>query len=230
MHLGKKFVAFIPARSGSKRLPKKNIKDLCGKPLVEWTIDAAKNSKYLDKIYVSSDDEKINKISIKKNISILDRPQNLSSDKSKMVDLIDFLIKSIPEDFDYFVLLQPTSPLRNSDHIDEAIETLIEKRGNAIVSLSRAQHTPLWCHPIRKNGRIDSFLPNEIKNAQSQDLKEFFCLNGAIYIVNIEIFLEQKTFFPSKTFPFVMEEKYSIDIDNEFDFAFAEFLISKKNK
>ena len=119
-HLNKTFLAIIPARGGSKRLPRKNLLDLSGKPLIAWSIEAGLKSKYIDKLVVSSDDNKILDIADTYNIQAIKRPKKLSNDTATTFDAIKHTIDKL-ESYDYIVLLQPTSPLRNCKHIDESI-------------------------------------------------------------------------------------------------------------
>ena len=124
---GKTILGIIPARGGSKRLPKKNIKMIANKPLLLWTLEAGKQSKFIDRLIVTSDDEQILKISTENSAEIVRRPSELSEDRTSTYDTIKHTIEKIEEDYDYICLLQPTSPLRHSGHIDEALEQLVEK-------------------------------------------------------------------------------------------------------
>ena len=124
---GKSILAVIPARGGSKRLPNKNILDLAEKPLIAWSIEAGLNSKYIDTVVVSSDSDDILDISKKFGADIIKRPDELASDTATSFDAIKHTIENTIETFDYVILLQPTSPLRNNSHIDEAFELLIKK-------------------------------------------------------------------------------------------------------
>ena len=130
-----KFLAIIPARGGSKRLPRKNILNLCGKPLIAWTIEAGKKSKYIDKVVVSSDDDEILDIANEHKVTVLKRPDHLAKDTSKTFDVIKHVIDNA-ESYDYIVLLQPTSPLRNKNHVDAAIDFLFEKNAEINLPLS----------------------------------------------------------------------------------------------
>ncbi len=128
----KTFLAIIPARGGSKRLPRKNILNLAGKPLIAWTIEAALQSKYIDKVLVTSNDDEILKVSNDYGASTIKRPMHLSQDNSTSFEAISHAIENTQE-FDYIVLLQPTSPLRTSGHIDEAIQLIFQKKSDAII-------------------------------------------------------------------------------------------------
>jgi len=215
----KTFLAIIPARGGSKRLPRKNILDLC-------TIDAAKKSQYIDKTIVSSDDEEILNISSKFGANILKRPEKLASDTATTFDAIKHTIKSVKEKYDYIVLLQATSPLRDEKHIDEAIQLLESKNGDAVVSVCDMDHSPLWSNTLDENLSMEGFLRDEVLNKRSQDLEKYYRLNGAIYICKAEKLLEEKSFFLKENiFAYKMNRKISIDIDEEIDFKIVEVLI-----
>ena len=179
--MNKTFLAIIPARGGSKRLPRKNILDLCGKPLISWSIEAALKSKYISKVVVSSDDEEILNISSNFGADIIKRPYELANDTATTFDAIKHTINNL-EKYDYIVLLQPTSPLRNEKHIDEAIELLEEKQADAIVSVCEMDHSPLWSNTLPEDGNMRGFLREEILNKRSQDLEKYYRLNGTIYM------------------------------------------------
>ncbi|MDD2699109.1 MAG: acylneuraminate cytidylyltransferase family protein [Arcobacteraceae bacterium] len=221
----KTFLAIIPARGGSKRLPRKNVLDLCGKPLIAWSIEAGLNSKYVDKVVVTSDDDEILNISKKFGAETIKRPDELASDTATTFDTIKHTIDNL-EKYDYIVLLQPTSPLRNENHIDEAIELLEQRNADAVIGVCEMDHSPLWSNTLPQGGNMNSFLKDEILNKRSQDLDKYYRLNGAIYICKTEKILEEKSFFlKDNIFAYVMDRKCSIDIDEEIDFKIAEFMI-----
>ena len=223
--MNKTFLAIIPARGGSKRLPRKNILDLCGKPLISWSIEAALKSKYISKVVVSSDDEEILNISSNFGADIIKRPYELANDTATTFDAIKHTINNL-EKYDYIVLLQPTSPLRNVKHIDEAIELLEEKQADAIVSVCEMDHSPLWSNTLPEDGNMRGFLREEILNKRSQDLEKYYRLNGAVYICKTDKLLENKSFFlKDNIFAYIMDRKSSIDIDEEIDFLFAKRVI-----
>ena len=190
--MNKTFLAIIPARGGSKRLPRKNILDLCGKPLISWSIEAALKSKYISKVVVSSDDEEILNISSNFGADIIKRPYELANDTATTFDTVKHTIDNF-ENYDYIVLLQPTSPLRNENQIDEAIELLEEKQADAIVSVCEMDHSPLWSNILPEDGNMRGFLREEILNKRSQDLEKYYRLNGAIYICKTYKLLKNKT-------------------------------------
>jgi len=228
MYKNKTFLAVIPARGGSKRLPNKNILDLKGKPLIVWSIEAAKKSKYIDEIVVSSDSDKILEIAKKYSVTTIKRPDNLATDTASSVDVIKHVIYNIKEKYDYIVLLQPTSPLRNEKHIDEAIEELIKKNADAIISVCEIDHPVEWSNVLPENLSMENFISKE-NLKRSQDLPKRYRINGAIYICKTDKFLKENTFFLEKNiFAYIMDKKSSVDIDDEFDFKLAEFLMKYK--
>ena len=149
MYKNKNFLAVIPARGGSKRLPGKNILDLCGKPIIAWSIEAGLNSSYIDKVVVSSDDDDILDTAKRFKAEIIKRPKQLASDTASSFDVVKHAIDNL-ESYDYVVLLQPTSPLRNYQHIDKAIEFLEEKNADSIISVCEVNHSPLWSNTLQE--------------------------------------------------------------------------------
>jgi len=226
MYKEKTFLAIIPARGGSKRLPRKNILELAGKPLIGWSIEAGLKSRYIDKTVVTSDDDEILTIAKQFGSDTIKRPDELSGDTASSFDAIKHTIDNT-ENYDYIILLQPTSPLRNEKHIDEAIELLFEKDANAIVSVCEMDHSPLWSNTLDDSLSMQNFLSEEVLNARSQDLETFYRLNGAIYICQTNKLLEEKDFFLKENiFAYVMDRESSVDIDEEIDFKMAEVLIN----
>jgi CMP-N,N'-diacetyllegionaminic acid synthase len=229
MYQNKTFLAIIPARGGSKRLPRKNILDLNGKPLIAWTVLAGLQSKYIDNVIVTSDDEEILSIAEEFGSAIIKRPDNLANDFATTFDAIKHTIENSDE-YDYIVLLQPTSPLRDTSHINEAIELLETKNADAVVSVCEVEHSPLWSNTLPVDGNMKGFLREEVLNKRSQDLEIYYRLNGAIYICRTDKLLEEGSFLlKNNIFAYVMDRKSSIDIDEEIDFKFAEILSKEKN-
>lgn len=225
---GKTFLAVIPARGGSKRLPRKNLLHLAGKPLIAWSIEAAKKSEYIDDIVVSSDDDEIIKIARSLDVMVSKRPTRLATDSSTTFEVVENLIKNFEKKYVYLVVLQPTSPLRGNRDIDKAIEYLDVKNADAVVSVSEMEHSPLWSNTLPEDKKMINFLNHETLNKRSQDLEKYYRLNGAIYIVKISKLLVEKSFFlKKKIYAFVMEQQKSIDIDTQLDFEIANYLLCK---
>lgn len=222
------FLAIIPARAGSKRLPQKNMRALCGKPLIQWSIEAAKESQYIDDIIVSSDDEAILQLAQTMSVNALLRPSELAKDNSTTIETIEHVLQHC-KTYDYIVLLQPTSPLRKATHIDEAIEYLHEKKADAIISVAPSSHNPLWSNTLPEDNNMSSFLKEELKNKRSQDLPTYYQLNGAIYICKTSRLLQEKTlFFKDNIYAFIMDKRSSVDIDEELDFLYAQTILEQE--
>ena len=230
MYKKKSFLAIIPARGGSKRLPRKNILNLNEQPLISYSIDAGLKSKYIDKVVVSSDDNEILDIAKKYGADVIKRPEYLASDTATSFDAIEHAMQNT-EKYDYIILLQPTSPLRTSLHIDEAIELLEHKSADAVVGLCEVDHSPLWSNTLDESLSLKSFLKDDVLNKRSQDLEAYYRINGAIYICHSDRLLEKKTFFlKDRIFAYKMDRYSSVDIDESIDFKFAEILMKEQRK
>jgi len=227
------FLAIIPARGGSKRLPRKNVLNLAGKPLIAWSIEAGLKSKYIDEVMVTTDDKEILNISKKYGANIpFIRPDELSDDTATRPEVIkhtiEFYKNNLKKEFDYIILLQPTSPLRNEDEIDKAIEYMFDKNGDAIVSVCEVEHPIHWSGTLPENNNMSKFLDKVAIKSRSQDLPTYYRLNGAIYICDTKMFLEQGcVFLKENTYAYKMPQNLSIDIDTKTDFIFAEVLIKE---
>jgi len=225
------FLAIIPARGGSKRLPGKNIMPLNGKPLICWTFEAANKSKYISDIAISSDCSEIIETVKKCGAEVhFKRPKEIATDSASTIEVIlhtiAFYKKELNKVYDYIILLQPTSPLRKTMHIDESIDLLFSKNADAIISVCETEHSPLWCNTLRDDLNLDNFLSPDVINKRSQDLQTYYRINGAIYICKTEkVEAEKKLFLDKNVFAYVMPKNASIDIDDEMDFKLAELLV-----
>ncbi len=225
----RKYLAIIPARGGSKRLPRKNILPLAGKPLIGWTIEAALASKYIDTVLVTSDDDEILNVSREFGSQLVRRPAVLAQDTSTSFDAIKHAVESTAE-HDYIVLLQPTSPLRTSQNIDEAIELLEMRKADAVISVTQMEHNPLWANTLPENQSMAEFLREETLNLRSQDLPTYYRLNGAIYICKTSKFLDAGSFFLKENiYAYPMNQRNSVDIDLKMDFEVANALLGSSD-
>ncbi len=228
MYKNKKFLAIIPARGGSKGIPNKNIMAISGKPLIAYTIDAGKKSKYIDELIVSTDSEVIKVIAQQYGAKVpFLRSEELSNDTSKSIDVvihsIDFYKKNNVS-FDYVILLQPTSPLRTFKHLDEAIEKLIESKSTSLVSVCEASENPVLMRSI-ENEKLKEVISFEGTNLRRQDLPTFYIFNGALYINSNDMLVNEKKFVDENTIPYVMNKESSIDIDTMLDARLVELII-----
>lgn len=240
MYKGKKFLAIIPARGGSKGIPLKNIFSVGGRALIEYTIDSASDSKYLDRSIISTDSEKIKSVSekyIKANNKRVDipflRPEELATDTSKTIDCVvhavDWLKKNENLEYDYIVLLQNTSPLRKAFHIDEAIEMIIDKDEQSLVSLREVSEHPILIRSLAENGKVKKLLDVD-STVRRQDFKPFYKIDGSIYIVKLDEDFGLNTSFNDGEIGYIMEECYSVDIDNYLDVKAVEYYLEKERE
>jgi len=224
-------LTIIPARGGSKRLPRKNILSLAGKPLIAWTIEAAKNARTAKTICVSTDDPEIARIATEYGADVpFLRPAELASDTATSVAValhaLDWY-KSQGLNFDTMLLLQPTSPLRSSKDIDDAFELFKKNNANSVTSVCEVDHSPLWSNTLPANLSMDGFIPESVKNLRSQDLPTYYRLNGALYLVRTDVLLRERSFIASTgSFAYIMPRDRSIDIDTKLDFIVAESILS----
>ncbi|SFF96077.1 cytidylyltransferase domain-containing protein [Neptunomonas qingdaonensis] len=223
----KKFIAIIPARGGSKRLPRKNMLPFSGKPLIQWTIEAAQKSRYIDAVVVSSDDDEILSFSESLGVLCQERPSDLASDTASTADTVSYVMGALGSLYDYIVLLQPTSPLRQSIDIDTAIEELFSREADAIVSVTEVEHSPLWSNVLPESHSLDGFIREEVLGKRSQDLATYYRLNGAVYVIDSSVFSAVRNFMPKKSYAYVMSSYNSFDIDTEVDFLCAEAIFNK---
>ncbi|MCU1800325.1 cytidylyltransferase domain-containing protein [Pectobacterium parvum] len=221
----KSTLAIIPARGGSKRLPRKNVKLLHGKPLIAWTIDAALAAKTIDDVIVSTDDGEIASIARQYGAQVpFIRPASLASDTSTTEDVIrhavDFM--SVKNNYDKVIILQPTSPLRTAENIDEANLFFDSQNANAVVSVTECEHNPNWINGIDATYSLEGFM--DAKNFRKG---KFYRLNGAMYIIKKELSSDFSVFYKKESFAYIMSNKCSVDIDTEIDFEYASFLFNK---
>jgi len=232
MYKGKKIIAVIPARGGSKGIPDKNIKPLAGKPLIAWTIEAAKASSYIDRLILSSDSKKIIDTGIDFGCEApFIRPAELANDDTPGVEAFIHAVENVKGTYDYAVLLQCTSPLRTTVDIDEAIRLCIDKGASSCTSVSEASTTPYKMVKIDAMGRLKSFLGLDTLFQNRQDLQKVYDTNGAIYIISTKVLLETKRLVSDDTLAYIMDRDRSVDIDSSIDFAVAQAqieLISKR--
>jgi len=233
MYKGKSILSLIPARGGSKGLPRKNIKPLLGKPLITWTIEEALASKYLDRVIVSTDDAEIAEISQKYGAEVpFIRPEELSTDEAKTMDVVIHALRFFRENEyspDVVVLLQPTSPLRTHLDIDNSLELFFKGECRTLVSVYEASNSLFRSFEI-KDGYLKPFLGETFLNKSRQELPKLFIPNGAIYIAYRDSLERDMSFYTKDTYPYIMPVERSIDIDTELDFIIAETILKTKGQ
>lgn len=221
-----KRIAIIPARSGSKGLKDKNIIDLCGKPLIAYSIEAALETGLFDHVIVSTDSEHYAEIAQHYGAEVMMRGEALSNDKATTFMVLEDILKNrLQESIDYFVLLQPTSPLRTSKHITEAIEKFESKieHFDFLVSMKEAEHAKVLVNPIDDDESLKYF-DTDFSNYRRQGYKDY-SPNGAIFIAKPDSYLEQKHFFGAKALSYIMSAEDSVDIDGTLDLVVANAIM-----
>ncbi|KTF15208.1 cytidylyltransferase domain-containing protein [Pseudoalteromonas sp. H105] len=231
-----KVLGIIGARAGSKRLPKKNVMELCGKPLICWSIEAALASNALTRLVVSTDCEEIATISKKAGAEIpYLRPEKLATDNASSVDFVLDIVKfyiNKGEEFDYVMLLQPTSPLRSKCDVLNIVDLArSHSTFSFFVSVCECEHSPLWSTTICAEGSINGFIGANSTTHRSQDLESYYRLNGALYLADVKSLIKERAFYvKGNTKAYIMPKERSVDIDELFDFQFAKLLIENKKK
>lgn len=221
----KSVLAVIPARGGSKGVPRKNIRDVAGKPLIAWTIEMAKKSQYIDRLILSSDDAEIIEVAQKWGCEVpFVRPATLAQDETPGIDPVIHAIQTLSEKYDLVVLLQATSPLRTVEDVDGCISQLVESGAKACVSVVEPDKSPYWMYRIDDNKRLVPLLEQGYE--RRQDLPETYALNGAVYVAECVWLESTKSFISPETTAYVMHESHSLDIDTETDLTISAFILN----
>ena len=234
MSISEGIIAIIPARGGSKTLPKKNILDLLGKPLIAWTIKAALDAKCITKVIVSTDDHSIANIARNYGAEVpFIRPPELATDTADSASVVLHALSHL-DNYKKVVMLQPTSPLRTASHIDEAFSLWQQSEMTNCTSVCEVSEKPWLMISRDEYGKISPLLPTQKSSIRRQDLPKSYILNGALYFLSSEQFLQDKMLVNNNTFSYVMARNQSIDIDTIEDWQIAEKMFeainSKKNE
>lgn len=222
-------IAIVPARGGSKGLPRKNIKILCGKPMIAYVIEEGRKSQYLDEIIVSTDDREIANVAIQYGAKCpFLRPAELATDHSHPIDAFIYTIEKLKREFDYhiesFVVLQPTSPMLLADDIDGAITLFIEKNADSVISYTKEWHRQ---HKyVTSDYRFESLVDDNIFLDRHSVRETYFC-NGAVMVVQYNV-IQARKYYTGKSFAYIMPRSRSVDIDTIEDFEYAEALLKKR--
>lgn len=221
-------IALIPARGGSKGVPRKNLRVVLGKPLLAHTIQAALDASCVDRIYVSSDDGEILGLAGDMGVGMVDRAAEAAADDATANDVVVDFLRQLPEELvvtdPYLVFLQPTSPLRTGAHIDAVFDTMSSAGCDMSLSVSELKKTPFKSFTLTAEGRLESLFDEALTNANRQNLPAVYYPNGAIYVFPFSEFLARHAFPSNGSVPYVMSERESIDIDTEDDLAMVEKL------
>ena len=225
-------LAVITARGGSKRLPGKNLRELLGKPLIAYTIEAASESKLLTRVILSCDDDEIIAASKQYGAEVpFKRPAELARDEALSVDVVVHAVKFLEKEEDYspdiVVLLQPTSPLRTAGDIDNAVQIHIESGADSVVSVVKDEHRhPLQAKKI-EHGVLRDYCLEEEGEGRKQDLPPVYFRNGAFYSVKREVLVNEHSLYGRVTRPYIMPLERSVDVDTEIDIKLAELYLRK---
>lgn len=226
----KDIIAIVLARKNSKRVPNKNIRKFAGKSLLEWTMINSLNSKFINEIIISTDNDEVEFIVNKyERCTFHKRPEEFSTDKASSIDAILNILKNEAERNPLVILLQCTSPLRTSDQIDEAIGLFLEKQKDSLVSVKKMKENPFHAYSLL-NESLVPIASQEMTHKRTQDHPQTYLLNGAIYISYLKTILKNKSFITPNTLHFEMSDTSSIDIDTEEDFKSAEVIFKELNK
>ncbi|HEY5590805.1 MAG TPA: acylneuraminate cytidylyltransferase family protein [Paludibacter sp.] len=233
MYNNKRILAIIPARGGSKGLPEKNIKHLRGRPLIGYTIEQAKTSKYIDEIFVSTDSKMIANTAKEFGIIVpFLRPTELAKDTSSSMDVVEHVLSYFENRntfFDYIVLLEPTSPLRKKDDIDNAIQLAVSNESaDGIISLGEVHmEHPMIVKKVNENGNIMSYIDDVKKISQRQQADKAYFPYGVIYMIKTKVFKREKSFYTNNILPYFIERWQNYEVDDIFDFIAIEAILNK---
>lgn len=218
--------ALIPARGGSKGIPRKNIKLIAGKPLIVWTIEAALRSSLVSAVVVSTDDTEIAEVARQAGAQVpFMRPAELAQDQTPGLDPVLHALDQLPQ-YDSVLLLQPTSPLRITDDIDGCLNFATKKKAPSVVSVAAADVHPYWMYRLHADQTMARFM-DVAPVARRQDLPAFYSLNGAMYFADANWLRESGSLVGAETLAYVMSKEHSVDLDTPLDWKFAELLLKE---
>lgn len=213
----------ILARGGSKGLPRKNVRELAGKPLIAWTIEAGHASSHLDRLILSSDDDEIMQVAREYGCDVpFRRPPELACDDTPSIDALLHAIDQVGS-YDYTVLLQPTSPLRTADDIDAALKTCVEHDAPACVTVTEAEEPPHWMYTLDTESHLHPILEETVQ--RRQEAPDVYVINGAVYVAQTNWLRETRSFLHDDTVGVPMPRERSVDVDDAFDARVASILI-----
>ncbi len=229
---GKKVLAIIPARGGSKGLPRKNLLEVGEKPLLAWTIEEGLKSRFIDRLILSSEDIEIIKTAKKWGCEVpFIRSQELATDEATTAAVVLHALEELRETYDYVVLLQPTSPLRSHQDIDSCIEECHERDAASCVTVSATDKSPFWMYFLNADNHMKAVIETSNRPTRRQELPTAYALNGAVYVVKREWFQKTESFITEDTIAHVMPKERSLDIDTELDLNIFRYLDTiKKNR
>lgn len=233
VYKNKKIVAIIPARGGSKSIPRKNIKLLHGRPLVAYIIETSLQSKYIDRTIVSTEDKEIAEISRRFGAEIVERPVELSTDETPDTPVLKHAVDYLSENENYIadvvVFLHATSPLCETADINNAIEKLFKTNADLVVGVVEVKHHPFWSFTMVGGDKLLPFVEGGLSATRRQDLPKIYTLNGAVYVMRVKR-LQNDSFLGGDIRGLIMTKEKSVDIDTELDLEIAALLMKKRGK
>jgi len=220
-----KVLGLIPARGGSKGIPNKNIKLLNGRPLIQYSVDAARNVGIIDQVVVSTDSSQIAAVAKECGAEVpFMRPAALAQDDTPGIDPVLHALQELT-DVDSVILLQPTSPFRTSRHIEECFELYQKSGGESVVSVAESAKHPAWMYFMSDERTLKKVISQDA--SRRQDLMPAYFLNGAIYIASREFLFKNRGFVTAQTKGYIMQSEYSLDLDTAQDWKLAEYFMLK---
>jgi CMP-N,N'-diacetyllegionaminic acid synthase len=227
-------LALIPARGGSKGIPRKNIRMLGGKPLISYAITAALNAKNIDRVIVTTEDKEIANIASSNGAEIpFLRPKELAQDDSKAIDAYIYTVEKLNEELDEkissFIVILPTNPFVISEDIDNAIQLFKNKNADSVMSYTDASHPPLWAKKISEDLKVSNYFDLKDQLLNRQDIPHAYMPNGSIFIFRLSL-LKSNRYLSDNSYGYIMPRERSIDIDTYLDFEYAEFLMKNQIK
>lgn len=229
-----KNIAVIPARSGSKGLPDKNIRPVNGKPLLAYTIEAALESGCFDTVHVSTDSERYAEIARQYGADVpFLRSAALATDTASTWDAVREVLARYDElgkRFDTMMLMQPMTPLRTGEDVKEAYALLQKKQAKSVIAVCEVDHSPLWCDTIPDSGSMKGFGRKDLAWVNRQDLRPYYRVNGAIYLLSVNgiNIPPDDEIYEDNCYALFMDRKKSVDVDSEDDLALVEFLLARR--
>ncbi|OGV46211.1 MAG: hypothetical protein A2017_12430 [Lentisphaerae bacterium GWF2_44_16] len=227
-------MGLITARGGSKGIPGKNIYIVAGKPLIAWTIEEAHKSRLMNKTIVSTDDSRILEVCREYGAEVpFMRPAELAGDKSSHLQVVEHAVRWVEEHqgykVDYVMLLQPTTPLRIAEDIDKAIKIAMEKKAEAVLSVSPFNFHPYYARTVSKEGIIKDFIKDREDFLFRQELPAAYVEDGSIYLIRRDVLFEQHSLMPSRIHAYMMPEERVLDIDTPWNMHLAGLILKDRN-
>ncbi len=230
MYQGKKIIAIIPARSGSKGLRDKNIKPLNGKPLIAYTIEAACESRMFDRVLVSTDSEGYADVARAYGAEVpFLRSMENATDQAGTWDVVREVLSRLDKKYDVVVVLQPTSPLRGAHDICSAVNFFFERDADTVASVCEMAHPLFWCNTLPDDLSMENFVSQDVRGFPRQQLPKSYTLNGAIYVCRTSV-LDRLDFYSARSYAYVMTQASSIDIDSLLDFKYADLVLKMREE